>query len=357
MSAHEQSSAEPPHGQNETILEVRDLSVRYEMSRGISQVLDGVSLDIHRDEILGVVGESGSGKSMCASALLDAVPKPGGTFGEITYYPEGDRDPVNVLDLSEDELQQYRWEEIALVFQGAMASFNPTMKIYGHFKETIEAHDMDPVVQMEHAYNLLEDLYLDPERVMDSYPHELSGGMTQRALIALSLVLEPDILVMDEPTAALDLLMQRSITSMLADLQKEYNLTIIFITHDLPLVAGLVDRIAVMYAFEFVELGTADDILLEAAHPYTRALLRAVPSLTTPVEGMSPIEGDSPDPVNVPAGCSYHPRCPLATDVCRSQDPSYFEVDGDHEAACFHWEQAADAIEYTLVPDSEEDPI
>jgi peptide/nickel transport system ATP-binding protein len=168
--------------------------------------------------------------------------------------------------------------------------------------------------------------------------------MSQRALIALSLVLDPEVLVMDEPTAALDLLMQRSILTLLQDLQEEYDLTVAFITHDLPLVAGLSDRIAVMYAFEFVEVAPADEILSNPSHPYTRALLRAVPKLDMAFSEMDPIEGSAPDPVNIPQGCSYHPRCPLADDGCVELDPGFQTVGSDHRSACHHWEDAADAI-------------
>jgi oligopeptide/dipeptide ABC transporter ATP-binding protein len=261
-----------------------------------------------------------------------------------------------VLSLDEDSLREFRWEQISMVFQGAMSSFNPTMTIRGHFEETIEAHDMGLVEQMRHARQLLGDLYLDPDRVMGAYPHELSGGMKQRALIALSLVLEPEVLVMDEPTAALDLLMQRSITNMLSDIRDKYDLTILFITHDLPLVSSLVDRLVVMYAFHFVEVGPRDDVLLGAAHPYTRSLLNAVPSIDSNVDEMRPIEGKSPDPVNTPEGCSYHPRCPLATEECRSQEPPVQRVDttGAHTSACFHWEETESAMPYTLTQGGEE---
>jgi oligopeptide/dipeptide ABC transporter ATP-binding protein len=207
---------------------------------------------------------------------------------------------------------------------------------------------MDVVEQMEFARELLRDLYLDPDRVFASYPHELSGGMKQRALIALSLVLDPEVLVMDEPTASLDLLMQRSITNMLSNLRDEYDLTILFITHDLPLVAHLVDRLAVMYAFELIEIGDRDDVLLNGRHPYTRALLRSVPTIDTPVDEMETIEGKSPDPMNVPEGCSYHPRCPLAADICRNQNPEYHSIEEEHAARCFFWEDSEGAIPYTL---------
>jgi oligopeptide/dipeptide ABC transporter ATP-binding protein len=337
---HRRTTAE----QNEdVILEVRDASVKFGMDRGTATVLNDVNLGVRRREILGVVGESGSGKSMLASAMLDAVEKPGTLTGEVIYRPP-DGEPVDVLSLSDAELKRFRWEEVAMVFQGALSSFNPTMTIRGHFEETLAAHGADEREGMERARRLLADLYLDPKRVLDSYPHELSGGMSQRALIALSLILEPNVLVMDEPTAALDLLMQRSILSLLSGLQEKYDLTVVFITHDLPLVAGLADRMAVLYAFEVAERGPTEEIIRNAAHPYTRSLLKAVPNLDAPLSTMRPIEGSAPDPVNIPQGCSYAPRCPLATDECLSEDPPSFDVGTDHTAACYHWEDAAEAI-------------
>ncbi|MFP8953487.1 ABC transporter ATP-binding protein [Natrialbaceae archaeon A-arb3/5] len=329
--------------QDDPILEIRNASVTFDMDRGESRVLDEVDLDIERNEILGVVGESGSGKSMLASALLDAIVDPGVLYGDITYHPS-DGSPINILDLDKQGLKELRWEEISMVFQGAMSSFNPVRKIKTHFVETLDAHDYDIDAGMERTRGILEDLYLDPERILESYPHELSGGMRQRALIALSLVLEPEVLVMDEPTAALDLLMQRSIISLIQDIKEEYDLTIVFITHDLPLVADIADRIGVLYAFEFVELGPTNEILEDAAHPYTRLLLKSTPNLEAPIETMQPVDGSAPDPVNVPTGCSFHPRCPLADEQCRDVDPGAYEVDGDHDVHCHHWEDVREEI-------------
>jgi len=347
----------------DVIMEVRDAQVQFDMSRGQAWVLNGVDMDIHRGEILAVVGESGSGKSMFASALLDAVEDPGVLSGDVTYYPEQDTDSgnqietlddagddsVDVLGLSRSELDRFRWEEVAMVFQGALNSFNPTMKIRNHFYETIRAHNFRVDERMEHVRDLFDSLHLDYDHIMGAYPHELSGGMKQRALIALALVLDPDLLVMDEPTAALDLLMQRSIISMLRDLQEEFDLTIVFITHDLSLVAGLSDRIAVMYAFEFAEVGETVSLLNDAAHPYTRALLRSIPSIDSEIGEMEPIEGARPDPVNIPTGCSYHPRCPVSDDRCEIEDPDLVDVDeGDIAAACFYTDRSRSEIEYEL---------
>ncbi|MFC7068667.1 ABC transporter ATP-binding protein [Halobaculum lipolyticum] len=327
-------------GVSDPILEITNTNVTY--NAGETRVLEDVNVDIEREEVLGIVGESGSGKSMFASALLDAVPDPGKLTGGIRYHPE-DGDPVDVLELSDEELRQFRWEEISMVFQGAMSSFNPTMKIGDHFRETLKTHDEHVGEGMEFAAELLEDLYLEPERVLDSYPHELSGGMQQRALIALSMVLDPEVLVMDEPTAALDLLMQRSILRLLDTLQTEYDLTIVFITHDLPLIASLADRMAIIYAFQFAEIGPRDEVIGNSGHPYTRKLLNATPNLDAPLEEMQPIEGEGPAPINVPSGCRFSPRCPLATERCEMEDPVLDPVDDghpDHRAACHYQGEA-----------------
>ncbi|WP_320443105.1 ABC transporter ATP-binding protein [Halosolutus halophilus] len=333
-------------GRSDPVLSCRDLSVEFHMDRGTSTVLNGLDIDIERNEIIGIVGESGSGKSMFASALLDAVVEPGVTSGTVTYRPS-EGPAVDVLDLSDDRLRQLRWEDISMVFQGALSSFNPTLKLRGHFVETLDAHGYDVEAGLERTHELLADLYLDPDRVLDSYPHELSGGMKQRALIALALVLEPEVLVMDEPTAALDLLMQRSIVSLLSDLRDKYDLTMVFITHDLPLVTKLADRIAVLYAFELAEVGRTEELLRSPKHPYTRALLNSTPDIESPLGEMRPIEGAAPDPVNVPSGCPYHERCPMATGDCATVTPAMEAASESHDVACHHWTRVDDEIDLT----------
>ena len=336
----------------DVVLEVRNANVSFDMERGESRVLRDVDLAVRRGETLGVVGESGSGKSMLASAMLDAVVDPGQLSGEVLFHPE-DGDPVDVLSLSERELTKLRWNEISFVIQAAQSAFNPTMTIGAHFEETLRAHGRDTDRGMADARELLEDLYLPANQVLRSHPHELSGGQKQRALIALSLVLEPSVLVMDEPTAALDLLMQRSIISLLADIKEKYDLTLVFVTHDLPLVADIADRLAVMYAFELAEVGPTEAIVDDPAHPYTRALIKAVPNVTDREIEIEGIPGSSPDPVDVPAGCSYHPRCPLADEECRRNDPEFRSVGDDHEATCFHWRDAEDAIPFRTEADDD----
>ncbi|MCO8246735.1 MULTISPECIES: ABC transporter ATP-binding protein [unclassified Haladaptatus] len=332
----------------DVILEVRDASVSFSMDRGDSRVLRDVSIDVHAGEVLGIVGESGSGKSMLASAMLDAIVSPGQVDGEVIYHPPDGGEPMDVLSLSREELTALRWNEISFVIQGAQSAFNPTMTIGSHFEETLRAHDADRTEGMAFARELLADLYLDADRVLRSHPHELSGGMKQRALIALGLVLDPNVVVMDEPTAALDLLMQRSIIGMLEDLQAKYDLTMVFVTHDLPLIADLADRLAVMYAFDLVELGPTDELLDHAAHPYTRALLNAVPNISDRAMDIEGIEGSSPDPVSLPKGCSFNPRCPLADETCRTEVPHLHDVADGHDVACFHWRNAREEIPLTL---------
>ncbi|MFH5801360.1 ABC transporter ATP-binding protein [Haladaptatus sp. CMAA 1911] len=344
--------------EEDVILEVRDASVSFSMDRGDSRVLRDVSIDVRAGEVLGVVGESGSGKSMLASAMLDAIVSPGQVDGEVIYHPPDGGEPVDVLSLSREELTKLRWNEISFVIQGAQSAFNPTMTIGSHFEETLRAHDADVAEGMEFARELLADLYLPTEQVLGSHPHELSGGMKQRALIALGLVLNPRVVVMDEPTAALDLLMQRSIISMLEDLQEKYDLTMVFVTHDLPLVADLADRLAVMYAFDLVELGPTDELLDDAAHPYTRALLNAVPNISDRAMDIQGIEGSSPDPVSLPTGCSFNPRCPLADGTCETENPHLRDVDEGHEVACFYPEEARETVPLLLdePPESAEAP-
>jgi peptide/nickel transport system ATP-binding protein len=347
----EELHPEPKTSQvQDPIYQTRNVSVTFGMERGESRVLDNIDLDIERGEILGIVGESGSGKSMFADSLLDAVVPPGQLDGDVIYHTD-DGQSVDVTELSDEELRQFRWQEASMVFQGAQDSFNPTRKVRTHFTETLEAHDADVDEGMEHARELLSDLYLDPEQVLNSYPHELSGGMKQRTLIALSMLLEPEVLVMDEPTAALDLLMQQSIVRLIKKIKRKYDITIIFITHDLPLLAELADRLGVMYAFEFVEIGPTDEILEAPAHPYTRSLLNSTPNIFAPVENMTAIEGSAPDPVNVPSGCSYHPRCPMATEKCVNDVPGYYHVDSGHDSKCHYWDDVADEIPLEVTAD------
>ena len=334
----------------DTILEIRNANVTFDMGRGQARVLNDVNLDVNRGEVLGIVGESGSGKSMFMSTILDAVEDPGIASGEVTYHP-ADGQPVNVLDLDASDTKRIRWEEIALVSQGAMSAFNPVKPIRTHFEETLSAHNADEDAGMERAREIMRDLNLEPDTVLDAYQHELSGGQRQRALVALGVLLDPEVLILDEPTASLDLLMQRRILRLLLKIKEEYDLTLIVVSHDLPIVSGFADRIAVMYSFDIVELGETDDVLREAAHPYTRALLQSTPDLDSSIENIMTIEGSSPDPVNIPEGCPYHPRCPISRDRCEVENPELLELEDQQRVACFYPEESRREI---LTPFSED---
>jgi oligopeptide/dipeptide ABC transporter ATP-binding protein len=332
----------------DTILEIRDAEVSFEMARGRARVLDNVNVDIRRGETFGIIGESGCGKSTFASTLMDAVHDPGTLTGEIRYYPE-DGEPIDLLDLNTRQLKRIRWEEIAIASQEAMNAFNPTLSIRRHFTETFDAHNVDRDAGLEQARERLQDLNLDPDRILDAHQHELSGGQKQRAMLALSLVFDPEVLILDEPTAGLDLLVQREILSLLYEIKDEYDLTLVFISHDIPILSGFADRISVMYAFDFVESGSVHDVLLSPKHPYTRMMLRANLDLETPIDEADTIEGETPDPINVPLGCPFHPRCPIADDRCEVEEPELRSPEGsDHELACFYPDVAVEQIPVSI---------
>jgi oligopeptide/dipeptide ABC transporter ATP-binding protein len=330
--------------ERDIVLDVRDVQVTYEMGRGRARVLDDINVEIQRGETLGIVGESGCGKSMLASALLNAVEDPGVVTGEIIYHP-AEGEPMNLLELTPRQLRRVRWAEIALVYQGAMNAFNPSLPMRSHFTETFDAHNVDREAGLDRARKTLRDLNLDPDRILDAYQHELSGGEKQRVLLALSLVFDPEVLILDEPTAALDLLARRNILSLLYDIKENYDITLVYISHDIPAIAGFAERLAVMYAFDIIEFGSVRDVLLTPEHPYTRLLLQATLDLSSPVQAVQTIEGETPDPVNIPAGCPFHPRCPIADDRCEVEEPELrAEEEDDHEVACFYPDVARDRI-------------
>ena len=332
----------------DVVMKVRDARVTFDVARGRARVLDDVDLDIERGETLGIVGESGCGKSTFGSVLMNAVEEPGVLTGDVTYYPEDD-EPVDLLDLSDRQLRQVRWEEISMVSQAATSSFNPTISIKRHFTDTFDAHGVDRESGLERAREILRDLQLDPDRIMNAAQHELSGGEKQRALLALSLVFDPEVVILDEPTAGLDLLVQRNILSLLYEIKDDYDLTLVFISHDFPIIAGFADRIAVMYAFDIVEFGQARDVLLEPEHPYTRMMAQANMDLSQELDEVRAIEGEAPDPINVPSGCPFHPRCPISDDRCEVEDPELRAEEGDdHEVACFYPDVAVDRLPVSI---------
>ncbi len=315
----------------EPIISIKDLTVFYKGLRGYVHAVDGVTLDAYRNEVLGIVGESGSGKSTLALSILRILPQTAKIVkGSILF------DGVDLAKAPESVLREIRWRRIAYVPQAALNALNPTLKISDHILETAKAHGIrDRKGVLEKAKQLFEMLRLDPKRVLNSYPHELSGGMKQRVTIALGLLLDPEVLILDEPTTALDVLTQRFILDLLKDLRRKINITMIFITHDIAIEADLADRVAVMYAGKIMEVGDVYQIFKAPKHPYTQALIRSIPSLIGSVEEMKPIPGSPPDLVNPPPGCRFHPRCLYAMDICKRKEPPLLEIERGRLVACW----------------------
>lgn len=312
------------HGDGpDTVLDIRDLHVDYGFGDDPAHVLKGVSLQLRRGEVLGLAGESGCGKSTLAYAATRLLPPPGIITGGQAVFNGRDGSSYDILRLSDRELQHARWEETAIVFQGAMNSLNPVHRIGDQIVDGILAHrpQMGRRVAFERARELLDLVGIARDRVSD-FPHQLSGGMRQRAMIAMALALDPQVLIMDEPTTALDVVMQRQIIARIMRLRAELAFSVIFITHDVSLLIEMADRIAIMYAGEIVEEATADDIYHRPRHPYSKALLSSFPPLHGPRRELSGIPGTPPDLSRPITGCPFAPRCPHAFDLCRVQDPA-----------------------------------
>jgi len=313
----------------EPVLSIRDLSVDYVTDDGPVRAIDGVSLDVRRAEILGIAGESGSGKSTLAQALLRILPPPAViTNGQVIF--EG-RD---ILKLDEAELRALRWRRISMVFQSAMDALNPVITVGEQIVDTLLAHDAaTPHTARERAADLLELVGMPRDR-LDSYAHQLSGGMRQRVGIAMALALEPAVVILDEPTTALDVVVEREILEQICALRDRLGFTVLFITHDLARMLQFADRIAVFYAAEMVEIAPAAELRRAPRHPYTQALMRAFPSVHGDRVEMSSIPGAPPSLRNPPSGCRFHPRCDRAVDLCRERAPELRLLGPDHAAAC-----------------------
>jgi len=316
-----------------SLLQVRDLHVTYAAeSPAPIPAVRGVDLELDMGETLGIAGESGCGKSSMASALLRLLPKGAEVTGEVLL------DGENVFEMKPGRLRAVRWTELAIVFQGALHSLNPVHRVGDQIAEAIRLHSTGEGGGVSKRVGELMELVGLPARRASAYPHQLSGGQRQRVLIALAIACEPRMLIADEPTTALDVMVQAQVLSLLADLQRDLGLAIIFITHDLSTLANICRRIAVMYAGRIVEEGPNDRVFADAAHPYTRALAAAFPVIGDPEFRMSPsgLPGDPPDPRHVPSGCPFHPRCSVALDVCPRTDVELWPAGAMREAACVH---------------------
>jgi peptide/nickel transport system ATP-binding protein len=339
-----------PGMQSNTLLEVKNLSVDYLAGSGVVHAVTDVSFTLERGEILGLAGESGCGKSTLAYAIARLLRPPALiTEGEVLYYPRVRQDEtgtqristvsmpkkgqssrsgdtaeaVDIMTMGAAELRAFRWTELAIVFQSAMNALNPVMKIGTQIMDVLQAHrpEMAPDARKQRALELLRLVGIAPDRI-NSYPHELSGGMRQRAIIAIALALSPEIIIMDEPTTALDVVMQREILIEITRLREQLDFSVIFITHDLSLLLELADKIAIMYAGRIVEQGTSFDLYDHPRHPYSYGLLHSFPTIRGPRRNVTGIPGSPPDLRAVPPGCAFHPRCPFAFKPCASVLPT-----------------------------------
>jgi peptide/nickel transport system ATP-binding protein len=323
------------HGK--VVLSVRNLYVSYQARRGRVRAVSDVSFDLHAGETLAFIGESGCGKSTLNLALIRTLPRTGKIDSGAILYTGRDGSVTDLMALSSQDMRRWLWSECSMVFQGALNSLNPVIRISDMVYDTAAAHGIDRGEAKRRAMELLEKVRLDANRVFNSYPHELSGGMRQRVLLATALLLRPQIVIMDEPTTAVDILTQRSILEVLKALRAEYNFSTLFISHDLAVAAEIADRIATMYAGEIVEMGPVEEVFYRPRHAYTLALLDAAPRLSGGHEELHSIPGSPPDLIVPPQGCKFHERCAFATPRC-SQTPPEFDAapqTPDHQVACY----------------------
>jgi len=317
----------------DNVLKVENLKINFFTRKGIVYAVDDISFTLKEGETLGLVGESGCGKTTTVLGLMKMVPTPGEiTGGRILI------DGKDVIPLSENKMRQkVRWEKISMVFQGAMNCLTPVYTIEKQMMETIQEHKNIERLQAKKCIINYLNLVGLPEDIIRRYPHELSGGMKQRIVIATALFLEPKIVVCDEPTTALDVVVQAQIINLIKRLKKKLGLSVIFITHDLATEAEVADRLLVMYAGKLVEIGTNEQIYAKGGliHPYTEKLLKATPRLHEKVEELSFIPGTPPDLVDPPSGCRFHPRCSEAMERCKKDEPPLIEVEPEHRIACW----------------------
>ncbi len=311
------------------LIQIENLKVEYLAGRGSVRAVDGVSLSIHKGEVVGLAGESGSGKSTIAQAIMRILQPPAVITGGKVMFAGQD-----VLAMSDKQLREFRWEQVSMVFQSAMNSLNPVMTIGDQIMDAILTHrKVSEAKAREHAKEMLRIVGIEPERI-DSYSHQLSGGMRQRAVIAIALALQPPLMIMDEPTTALDVVVQREILAKITELREEFGFSILFITHDMSLLVEISDRIAIMYAGEIVEMAPSRELFTNPLHPYTQGLMASFPALTGPRKELQGIPGSPPDLISPPSGCRFHPRCPHRMDICDKVAPKYIEARPGHFVAC-----------------------
>ncbi|WP_327719215.1 ABC transporter ATP-binding protein [Streptomyces sp. NBC_00490] len=319
------------------LLEVRDLQVEFRTRDGVAKAVNGVDYSVDAGETLAVLGESGSGKSVTAQAVMGILDMPPGriTGGEILFQGR------DLLKLKEEERRKVRGAEMAMIFQDALSSLNPVLSVGDQLGEMFVVHrGMSRKDARAKSIELMDRVRIPGARErVKQYPHQFSGGMRQRIMIAMAMALEPALIIADEPTTALDVTVQAQVMDLLAELQRELNMGLILITHDLGVVADVADRIAVMYAGRIVESAPVHDIYKAPAHPYTRGLLDSIPRLDQKGQELYAIKGLPPNLMNIPPGCAFNPRCPMAQDVCRTDVPPLYDVSEDRTSACHFWRE------------------
>ncbi len=312
------------------LLDIKDLEVSYKADGKKVCAVNGVSLQLKKGETLGLVGETGAGKTTIAKAILRILPQPQGTVNAGEIYVDGE----DVLKLPESKMRKIRGKKISMIFQDPMTSLNPVRSVGGQIGEAIHLHEKLSKAEVEkRAVDMLEQVGIPGSRYHD-YPHQFSGGMKQRVVIAMALACHPELLLADEPTTALDVTIQAQVLDMMNHLKEEYGTSVIMITHDLGVIAEMCQQVAVVYAGEIIEYGTVDDIFDHPTHPYTVGLFGSLIDLDEDVDRLSPVPGLMPDPTDLPKGCKFAPRCPHCAEACRNQNPAEVEISSGHIVKC-----------------------
>jgi len=318
-----------------TLLEVDDITMHYTTKEGEVSAVDGVTFDLKNGEALGLVGESGCGKTSMALTLLRLLPD-NAVIKQGSVRLDGD----DLVPLTDEQMRKRRWRDVSMVFQGAMNAWNPVYTVGDQIREALRLHWPTTLTYREETERIsaLFEMVGLPPAMIERYPHEFSGGMRQRAIIAMALSCNPKLIIADEPTTALDVIVQDQILKELKEVQAELGMSIIYISHDIAVIAEVTDRIGVMYAGKLVELGDTLEVFHRPRHPYAYLLLGSTPSITGPRRKLAPLEGEPPNLLDPPAGCRFNPRCPFATDQCRAEEPPMTDIGGGHQVACWNWE-------------------
>lgn len=322
----------------EELLNIEDLSIYYITEAGETKAVNNLNLKLGKGETLGFVGETGAGKTTTALGIMRLVPNPPGKIvsGKISF------DGEDILSKTEKEMQEIRGNKISMIFQDPMTSLNPVMTVGEQIGEVLALHqNLKKEELKEKTAQMLETVGIKRERVND-YPHQFSGGMKQRVVIAMALACNPMLIIADEPTTALDVTIQAQVLELMIELQNKYNTSMIMITHDLGIVAEICDHVAIMYAGSVIEYGTVEKLYTDPKHPYTKGLFASIPTLDADEESLHVIKGAPPNPVDLPTGCKFHPRCEFATERCKCEVPTMIDLDDSHCVSCFLFDKGGE---------------